>query len=412
MLRALDRWAAGCLLGAGGPRWRFGALLGGVVGGRLVWMASPRCAVATAVASGRASGLPRPPSRAGGRRARFFAAFVASNRVSVHLVDRGRPLLGVFDAGSSTWRSPWVGLLAGARGCGGRPRTCWPGARAAARLALLGKAIPALGSLGRARLSSARSATGTRSACCFAIGAAARAVARRRGGSTPALAARDRLGAPLRLGRRTAADHSRGGVLAAPLRRCLWLVSAPPRGRERARRCCFGAARRSGSRSARFSRRDLLGGARRTRCTSTTGLGSRSLFVLAASSWRPGLPRLACERAVGRCQTARASFVGTSRSACSSDVGHGRVCHASPSRPSRLDRRLHLAADRPRCGGPRHLADVGLRPAAGSGGRRPGMLGARVRRRAAGAGTLDLTHRVAARGRHRRHGRATCPSSF
>src|SRR5580765_713456 len=139
MLRALDRWAARLLLGAGGALAAVSALFSsGSSGGRLVWIGVAALAVATAavVALG------------------FFAAFVTWNGVSVIWSIEGDRSWAYFNRGLvylalavvGLWLGPWVrewayvlaGVLALPLG--------W---------ALLGKAIPALGSSGRvARLSS------------------------------------------------------------------------------------------------------------------------------------------------------------------------------------------------------------------------------------------------------------------
>ena len=59
MLRALDRWAARLLLGAGGTLAAVSALFSaGSSGGRLVWIGVAALAVATAVVVGALAGLP------------------------------------------------------------------------------------------------------------------------------------------------------------------------------------------------------------------------------------------------------------------------------------------------------------------------------------------------------------------
>ena len=61
MLRALDRWAARLLLGAGGTLAAVSALFSaGSSGGRLVWIGVAALVVATAVVVGALAGLPRP----------------------------------------------------------------------------------------------------------------------------------------------------------------------------------------------------------------------------------------------------------------------------------------------------------------------------------------------------------------
>jgi uncharacterized membrane protein YidH (DUF202 family) len=156
MLRALDRWAARLLLGAGGALAAVSTLFSlGSSGGRLVWIGVAALAVVTAVAVGALAGLPRPSfSREAVVALGFFAAFVCWNGISViwsiegdrswAYFNRGLVYLALLVAG--LWLGPWVrewayvlaGVLVLPLG--------W---------ALLGKAIPALGSSGRiARLSS------------------------------------------------------------------------------------------------------------------------------------------------------------------------------------------------------------------------------------------------------------------
>jgi hypothetical protein len=156
MLRALDRWAAWLLLGAGGILAAVSTLLSsGSSGGRLVWIGVAALAVAMGVVAGALAGLPRPElSREAVVAFCFFAAFVAWNGVSVAWSIEGdrswaylnRGLVYLALAAVGLWLGPWVrewayvlaGVLALPLG--------W---------ALLGKAIPALGSSGRiARLSS------------------------------------------------------------------------------------------------------------------------------------------------------------------------------------------------------------------------------------------------------------------
>ena len=85
MLRALDRWAARLLLGAGGTLAAVSVLFSyGSSGGRLVWIGVAALAVATAVVVGALAGLPRPSfSREAVVALGFFAAFVAWNGISV-----------------------------------------------------------------------------------------------------------------------------------------------------------------------------------------------------------------------------------------------------------------------------------------------------------------------------------------
>jgi hypothetical protein len=156
MLRALDRWAARLLLGAGGALVGVSALFSsGSSGGRLVWIGVAALAVASAVVVGALAGLPRPSfSPEAVVALAFFAAFVAWNGVSVVWSIEGDRSWAYFNRGLvylafavvGLWLGPWArewayvlaGVLALPLG--------W---------ALLGKAIPALGSSGRiGRLSS------------------------------------------------------------------------------------------------------------------------------------------------------------------------------------------------------------------------------------------------------------------
>src|SRR3954463_11410182 len=156
MLRALDRWAARLLLGAGGALVAVSTLFSaGSSGGRLVWIGVAALAVATAVVIGALAGLPRPTfSREAVVALGFFVAFVAWNGVSVVWSIEGDRSWAYFNRGLAylalallgLWLGPWVRewayVLAGALAL----PLGW---------ALLGKAIPTLGSSGRiGRLSS------------------------------------------------------------------------------------------------------------------------------------------------------------------------------------------------------------------------------------------------------------------
>src|SRR3954452_12018683 len=156
MLRALDRWAARLLLGAGGTLAAVSALFSsGSSGGRLLWIGVAALAIATAVIVGALAGLPRPTlSREAVVALGLFAAFVAWNAVSVVWSIEGDRSWAYFNRGLAylalavlgLWLGPWVRewayVLAGALAL----PLGW---------ALLGKAIPALGSSGRiGRLSS------------------------------------------------------------------------------------------------------------------------------------------------------------------------------------------------------------------------------------------------------------------
>ena len=156
MLRALDRWAAWLLLGAGGVLAAFSALFSsGSSGGRLTWIGLAALALAAVVVAGALLGLPRPElSREAVAALAFLAAFVAWNGISVLWsieADRSwaylnRGLVYVALAVIGLWLGPWLRewayVLAGALVL----PLGW---------ALLGKAVPTLGSSGRiARLSS------------------------------------------------------------------------------------------------------------------------------------------------------------------------------------------------------------------------------------------------------------------
>src|SRR5215510_1688948 len=155
MLRALDRWAAWLLLGAGGILAAVSALFSaGSSGGRLTWIGLVAIVLAALVVAGALVGLPRPElSREALAALGFLVAFVAWNGISVLWsiqADRSwaylnRGLVYVAFAVVGLWLGPWLrqwtyvlaGVLALPLG--------W---------ALLGKAIPALGDSGRiARLS-------------------------------------------------------------------------------------------------------------------------------------------------------------------------------------------------------------------------------------------------------------------
>jgi hypothetical protein len=156
MLRALDRWAAWLLLGAGGVLAAVSALFSsGSSGGRLTWIGLAALVLAALVVVGALVGLPRPElSREALAALGFLVAFVAWSGISVVWSIQGdrswaylnRGLVYVAVAVVGLWLGPWLrewayvlaGVLALPLG--------W---------ALLGKAIPALGDSGRiARLSS------------------------------------------------------------------------------------------------------------------------------------------------------------------------------------------------------------------------------------------------------------------
>jgi hypothetical protein len=229
MLRALDRWAAWLLLGAGGVLAAVSALFSsGSSGGRLTWIGLAALVLAALVVAGALLGLPRPQlSQEALVALGFLVAFVAWNGISVLWsiqADRSwaylnRGLVYVALAVIGLWLGPWLrewayvlaGVLALPLG--------W---------ALLGKAIPALGSSGRiARLSSPIgywNALGL--LCAMALPLAVWLAARREHphwlraagvvyvyGSVVALLL----------------TYSRGGVLAAGAAIVLWLVVGSPR---------------------------------------------------------------------------------------------------------------------------------------------------------------------------------------
>jgi hypothetical protein len=156
MLRALDRWAAWLLLGAGGVLTAVSALFSaGSSGGRLTWIGIAALVLSALIVAGALVGLPRPElSREALVALGFLVAFVAWNGISVLWsiqADRSwaylnRGLVYVALAVLGLWLGPWLRewayVLAGALAL----PLGW---------ALLGKAIPTLGSSGRiARLSS------------------------------------------------------------------------------------------------------------------------------------------------------------------------------------------------------------------------------------------------------------------
>src|SRR4051812_38917694 len=229
MLRALDRWAARLLLGAGGALVAVSALFSaGSSGGRLVWIGVAALAVATTVVVGALAGLPRPSlSREAVVALGFFAAFVAWNGVSATWSIEGDRSWAYFNRGLvylplavvglwlGRWVRGWACVLAGVLAL----PLGW---------AVLGKAVPALGSSGRvARLSSPIgywNALGLLFAMALplALWLAARREHRhwlRAAGVVYVYA----LAVGLLL------TYSRGGVLAAGAAVLLWLVLGSPR---------------------------------------------------------------------------------------------------------------------------------------------------------------------------------------
>src|SRR6188472_612773 len=156
MLRALDRWAAWLLLGAGGVLAAISALFSaGSSGGRLTWIGIAALVISALIVAGALVGLPRPElSREAIVALGFLLAFVAWSGISVAwsiepdrtwaYLNRGLVYFALLAFG--LWLGPWVRqwayVLAGVLAL----PLAW---------ALLGKAIPALGASGRiGRLSS------------------------------------------------------------------------------------------------------------------------------------------------------------------------------------------------------------------------------------------------------------------
>ena len=236
-------------------------------------------AVATAVAVGALAGLPRPAfSREAVVALGFFAAFVAWNGVSVIWSIEGDRSWAYFNRGLvylalavvGLWLGPWVrewayvlaGVLALPLG--------W---------ALLGKAIPALGSSGRvARLSSPIGYWN-------ALGLLSRWPCRSRsgwprGGNTPWLRATGvvylyALVVGLLL------TYSRGGVLAAGVAMVLWLVLGSPRV-EGAAALLLGGGAGLGVAAWAFSRPGISSDAQPPSLRVHDGAWFAVIFVLAA----------------------------------------------------------------------------------------------------------------------------------
>src|SRR4051794_41198276 len=156
MQRALDRWAAQLVLGAGGAIAAVSALFSsGSSSGRLAWIGVAALCVAAAVGAAALAGLPRPELRSEALVALgFLLAFVAWNGVSVAwsiegdrtwaYLNRGLvyATFAVVGLALGPYLRQWAYVLAGALAL----PLGW---------ALLGKAVPALGDSGRvARLSS------------------------------------------------------------------------------------------------------------------------------------------------------------------------------------------------------------------------------------------------------------------
>jgi O-antigen ligase/polysaccharide polymerase Wzy-like membrane protein len=156
MLRALDRWAAWLLLGAGGVLAAVSALFSsGSSGGRLTWIGLAALVLAALVVAGALVGLPRPELTNEALAALgFLVAFVAWSGISVVWSIQGdrswaylnRGLVYVAFAVVGLWLGPWLREWAYVLSAALALPLGW---------ALLGKAVPALGSSGRiARLSS------------------------------------------------------------------------------------------------------------------------------------------------------------------------------------------------------------------------------------------------------------------
>jgi hypothetical protein len=229
MLRALDRWAAWLLLGAGGVLAAVAALFSsGSSGGRLTWIGFAALALAALVVAGALLGLPRPElSREALVALGFLVAFVAWNGISVvwsiqpdrswAYLNRGLvyAALAVIGLWLAPWLREWAYVLAGALAL----PLGW---------ALLGKAVPALGSSGRiARLSSPIgywNALGL--LCAMALPLAVWLAARREHPHWLRAAGVVYIYAAV-VG--LLLTYSRGGVLAAGSAIVLWLVVGSPR---------------------------------------------------------------------------------------------------------------------------------------------------------------------------------------
>jgi hypothetical protein len=229
MLRALDRWAAWLLLCAGGVLAAVAALFSsGSSGGRLTWIGLAALALAALVVAGALLGLPRPElSREAVVALAFLVAFVAWNGISVvwsiqpdrswAYLNRGLvyAALAVIGLWLGPWLREWAYVLAGALAL----PLGW---------ALLGKAVPALGSSGRiARLSSPIgywNALGL--LCAMALPLAVWLAARREHPHWLRAAGVVYIYAAI-VG--LLLTYSRGGVLAAGSAIVLWLVLGSPR---------------------------------------------------------------------------------------------------------------------------------------------------------------------------------------
>jgi tetratricopeptide (TPR) repeat protein len=229
MLRALDRWAAQLVLGAGGALAAFATLFSsGSSGGRLTWIGVAALCVGAALAVGALWGLPRPALRPEALLALgFLVAFVAWNGISVlwsiegdrswAYLNRGLVYLAFALVGLAL--APYVRQWAYVLSAVLALPLGW---------ALLGKAIPALGDSGRvARLSSPIgywNALGLLFAMALplALWLAAR---REHGHWLRALGVVYLYALVVGL----LLTYSRGGVLAAGAAAALWLVLGSPR---------------------------------------------------------------------------------------------------------------------------------------------------------------------------------------
>ena len=229
MRRALDRWAAWLLLGAGGVLAAVSALLSsGSSSGRLAWLGVAALCVAAALGVAALAGLPRPAlSREALVALGFLVAFVCWNGISVVWSIEGDRSWAYLNRGLAYVAFAIVGLALG-------PYVRrWSYVLAAVLAlplgwALLGKAVPALGGSGRvARLSSPIgywNALGLLFA--MALPLALWLVARREHRHwlrTAGVVYVYALVVGLLL------TYSRGGVLAAGAAAALWLVLGRPR---------------------------------------------------------------------------------------------------------------------------------------------------------------------------------------
>jgi hypothetical protein len=156
MSRALDRWAAGLLLGAGGVLAGVSALFSaGSSGGRLAWLGLAALCVAAVIGVAALAGMPRPAlTREALVALGLLVAFVAWSGISVIWSIEGDRSWAYLNRGLAYVAFAVVGLALGSY------VRRWGYVLAAVLAlplgwALLGKAVPAIGGSGRiARLSS------------------------------------------------------------------------------------------------------------------------------------------------------------------------------------------------------------------------------------------------------------------